>query len=67
MHFFECGSSSAMGVLHRHEDKKEVVVVLLDELVYEVSGCLDVRSKLEAAHVPLPLTELVLDGLDFLK
>jgi hypothetical protein len=67
VHLFERGTSCAVGVLHRHENKKQVVVVLLDELVDEVSGCLDVGSHLEAAHVPLPLAELILDGLDFLK
>ena len=67
VHLFEASACRSMRVLHRHEDKQKGKVVLLDELVQELSSLLDICSKLKSSHMLLPLTELVLDHFNLLE
>ena len=56
-----------MTVLHRHKYKQEVVIILLYELIEELSGLLNIGGEFKTAHVSFPLSELVLDGFYFLE
>ena len=66
MHLFDAGACCSMSVHHGHEDEDEGVIVLLNELVQELASLLDIRDKLKASHMFLPLGELVLDQLNLL-
>ncbi len=56
-----------MSVLHRHKDKAERQIGLLDQLVQEFACLTDITAKLKPSHVFTPLNKLVFDHLDFLQ
>lgn len=67
LHLLEGSTSRTMRILHRTEDKQEVVVLLLDEAVEEFTSRFQVRGQLKQFHVTFPLLEPLFDRLDLLQ